>query len=59
MSSDSDGGSSSDEDFGQKLPPLSVAIKGILKRYPDGQIFKVLKLGSYSTALNAATGILL
>ena len=44
MSSDSDVGSSSDEDnFGQKLPPLSVAIKGILKRYPDGQIFKVLK----------------
>ncbi len=27
--------------FGQKLPPLSKAISDILKRYPDGQIFKV------------------
>ena len=33
--------SESDEEFGPKLPPLSVAIKGILQRYPDGQIFKV------------------
>ena len=27
--------------FGQRRPPLSVAIKSILDRYPDGQIFKV------------------
>ena len=27
--------------FGQKRPPLSVTIKQILERYPDGQIFKV------------------
>ncbi len=27
--------------FGQRKPPLSVTIKGILERYPDGQIFKV------------------
>ena len=27
--------------FGQKNPPLSTAIKQILDRYPDGQIFKV------------------
>ena len=39
MESSSD---SSDEDnFGQKEPPLYVAIQGILNRYPDGQIFKV------------------
>ena len=30
------------EKFGQKRPPLSVTIKQILDRYPDGQIFKVL-----------------
>ena len=29
------------EHFGQRRPPLSVTIKGILERYPDGQIFKV------------------
>jgi hypothetical protein len=29
------------ENFGQDRPPLSIIIKGILKRYPDGQIFKV------------------
>ena len=28
--------------FGQRRPPLSVTIKGILERYPDGQIFKVM-----------------
>ena len=27
--------------FGQRRPPLSVTIKAILERYPDGQIFKV------------------
>ncbi len=27
--------------FGQRKPPLSVTIKGILDRYPAGQIFKV------------------
>lgn len=27
--------------FGQRRPPLSVTIKAILDRYPDGQIFKV------------------
>ena len=27
--------------FGQTRPPLSVIIKQILERYPDGQIFKV------------------
>lgn len=31
------------EIFGQKRPPLSVTIKQILERYPDGQIFKVAK----------------
>ena len=35
MADDSEG-----EDFGQRAPPLSVLIKGILERYPDGQIFK-------------------
>ena len=29
------------DEFGQKRPPLSVTIKQILERYPDGQIFKV------------------
>ena len=29
------------EVFGQRHPPLSIYIKGILERYPDGQIFKV------------------
>ena len=29
------------EPFGQKRPPLSVIIEGILEKYPDGQIFKV------------------
>lgn len=29
------------KDFGQKRPPLSVTIRQILERYPDGQIFKV------------------
>ena len=29
------------ERFGQRRPPLSVTIKQILERYPDGQIFKV------------------
>ena len=29
------------EQFGQRRPPLSVTIRGILERYPDGQIFKV------------------
>ncbi|KAL5499504.1 hypothetical protein EMCRGX_G010938 [Ephydatia muelleri] len=27
-------------EFGQKRPPLSVLIRNILERYPDGQIFK-------------------
>ncbi len=27
--------------FGQRRPPLSVTITGILEEYPDGQIFKV------------------
>jgi len=31
------------EEFGQNRPPLSVTIKQILERYPDGQIFKVNK----------------
>ena len=30
------------EVFGQRHPPLSIYIKGILERYPDGQIFKVM-----------------
>ena len=37
MASDDDEG----EVFGQRHPPLSIYIKGILERYPDGQIFKV------------------
>ena len=28
--------------FGQEQPPLYLYIKGILQRYPGGQIFKVL-----------------
>ena len=32
------------ERFGQIEPPLSISIKGILQRYPDGQIFKVFLL---------------
>jgi len=31
------------EQFGQRRPPLSVTIKAILERYPDGQIFKVAR----------------
>ena len=27
--------------FGQRQPPLYVAIQKILEKYPDGQIFKV------------------
>ena len=27
--------------FGQEQPPLYIYIKGILQRYPGGQIFKV------------------
>ena len=34
--------------FGQRRPPLSVAIKSILSRYPDGQIFKVRRFRVYS-----------
>ena len=30
--------------FGQRQPPLSLYIKGILERYPDGQIFKVTEM---------------
>ena len=30
--------------FGQEKPPLYIAIKQILDRYPDGQIFKVNQL---------------
>ena len=33
--------SEEDNTFCQKLPPLTKAISDILKRYPDGQIFKV------------------
>ena len=29
------------QEFGQRLPPLYVAIQKILDKYPDGQIFKV------------------
>ena len=43
-------------EFGQKRPPLSVLIKSILDRYPDGQIFKVRK--SEVIALNACTVII-
>jgi len=28
-------------EFGQEQPPLYIYIKGILDRYPGGQIFKV------------------
>ena len=35
-----DGGSA----FGQELPPLYRYLKGILKRYPGGQIFKVSRV---------------
>ena len=31
------------EEFGQRRPPLFVTIKQILDKYPDGQIFKVVK----------------
>ena len=47
MSSDEVGGkqgmspSLAGQHFGQRQPPLSVTIKAILERYPDGQIFKV------------------
>ncbi len=30
------------DDFGVKPPPPSDAIRDILNRYPDGQIFKVI-----------------
>ena len=39
------------EQFGQRRPPLSVTIKSILERYPDGQIFKV-KLDNVSLKIN-------
>ena len=42
MSDDDD--ESIGEEFGQRHPPLSIYIKGILERYPDGQIFKVREL---------------
>ena len=32
------------EEFGPSSPPPSIIIKGILERYPDGQIFKVHNL---------------
>ncbi len=38
------------EQFGLRRPSLSVTIKGILERYPDGQIFKVRTAGNESTA---------
>ena len=41
MSSESDDEENFGEHFGQRHPPLSTYIKGILERYPDGQIFKV------------------
>jgi len=31
--------------FGQRQPPLYVAIQKILEKYPDGQIFKVSSFG--------------
>ena len=34
----------SGKQFGQRKPPLSVSIRQILERYPDGQIFKVCSL---------------
>ena len=37
----SDSPSLAGQHFGQRRPPLSVTIKAILERYPDGQIFKV------------------
>ena len=48
------------EVFGQRHPPLSIYIKGILERYPDGQIFKVryiLNHNSYSLAVVTSTVI--
>ena len=41
MSLEEGEGDSFGEVFGQRHPPLSIYIKGILERYPDGQIFKV------------------
>lgn len=41
MSLEEDEDDSFGEMFGQRHPPLSIYIKGILERYPDGQIFKV------------------
>ena len=41
MSVGDDDDDSFGEEFGQRHPPLSIYIKGILERYPDGQIFKV------------------
>ncbi len=35
--------------FGQRRPPLSVTITGILEEYPDGQIFKVRIQNSWSS----------
>jgi hypothetical protein len=47
MSSEEDEDDSIGEVFGQRHPPLSIYIKGILERYPDGQIFKVRGSQSY------------
>ena len=41
VSHEDDDDDSFGEVFGQRHPPLSIYIKGILERYPDGQIFKV------------------
>ena len=41
--------------FGQRQPPLSVTIKAILERYPDGQIFKVCLVKGTKHNCNTAT----
>ena len=43
--------------FGQKRPPLSVIIKGILEKYPDGQIFKVLTIIQHVTDQSYCKGL--
>ena len=55
VDTDSEEESGSSQHFGQRRPPLSVAIKRILERYPDGQIFKVSLLISFRNNIEELT----
>ena len=46
--------SEEENSFGQRLPPLYVEIKEVLKEYPDGQVFKVATSFTYCMILRHA-----